>query len=119
MRGRRSTSLRQAPRSPTYQLKRHLSAPEKLIKNPRKWFKTLLGIGIVLSFTLPVFRSGLKTNLTLWEFTINHTTFGDPVEFIPEEDYAAIFGKNKDKATNAASSETTGGIMSVVAKGNG
>ena len=119
MLGKRPTSSRQALRSPTYQLKRHLSKPERLIKNPRKWFKTLLGIGIVLSFTLPVFRSGLKTNLTLWEFIINHTTFGDPVEFIPEEDYAAIFGANKSKATNTAGSETTGGIMSVVAKGNG
>ena len=53
--------------------------------------KVLLVWGVVLMFTLPIFRSGLKENLTFLEWLINHTIFGDKVEFIPKEDYEAAF----------------------------
>jgi len=43
---------------------------------------------IVESFTLPIFTSGGRTNLTFWGWIINHTVFGPPVEYVPEEDYA-------------------------------
>ena len=48
-----------------------------------------LGIGtlIVASFTVPVFRSGGRTELTFWQWIINHTIWGPPVEYVPEEDY--------------------------------
>lgn len=49
--------------------------------------KVLLVWGVVLAFTLPVWRSGLKSNLTLAGFVWNHTIFGEPVEFVPKEDY--------------------------------
>ena len=43
---------------------------------------------IVESFTLPAFSSGGRTGLTFWGWIINHTVFGPPVEYVPEEDYA-------------------------------
>jgi len=76
-------------------LKKHLREPEKLIKNPSKW-QGLLGISLVLAFTVPIFRSGLKTNLTFLEWIINHTIYSpDIVEYIPEEDYTGVFANKK------------------------
>jgi len=49
--------------------------------------KTLLLVLIIGAFTIPIFRSGLRENLTLWQFFLNHTTFGPPVEYVPEELY--------------------------------
>ncbi len=34
---------------------------------------------------IPVWRSGIRGNLTFPEFIIEHTIFGHPVEYIPEE----------------------------------
>lgn len=42
---------------------------------------------IVFSFTVPVFRSGGRTNLTFWEWIINHSIYGKKVEYVPAEDY--------------------------------
>ena len=54
----------------------------------RNW--KILGVWIiVLSFTLPVFRSGGRVNLTFWNWLRNHTIYGPKVEYVPEEDYAA------------------------------
>jgi len=50
--------------------------------------KLLLGLVAVESFTLPIFRSGGKTGLSFWGFVANHSIFSDPVEYVPEEDYA-------------------------------
>jgi len=50
--------------------------------------KLLLGLVAVESFTLPLFRSGGKTGLSFWGFVANHTIFSDPVEYVPQEDYA-------------------------------
>ena len=76
-------------------LKRNISPQKKhfdYVENPTKSIgKTLLVVGVVLAFTLPVFRSGLKGNLTFFSWLVNHTIFGDPVEFIPREDYERIF----------------------------
>ena len=47
---------------------------------------------VLLAFTVPIFRSGVKSNMTLWEFIIIHTIFSDGPEYIPKEDYAKIFG---------------------------
>ena len=54
-------------------------------------YKTLLVWFVVLAFTAPIFRSGLKTNLTLFGWLRNHTVWGDPIEFIPEEAYKEAF----------------------------
>ena len=48
-----------------------------------------LGLVAVESFTLPLFRSGGKTGLSFWGFVANHTIFSDPVEYVPQEDYAS------------------------------
>jgi len=50
--------------------------------------KLLLGLVAVESFTLPIFRSGGKTGLSFWGFVANHSIFSDPVEYVPQEDYA-------------------------------
>ena len=50
--------------------------------------KLLLGLVAVESVTLPIFRSGGKTGLSFWGFVANHTIFSDPVEYVPQEDYA-------------------------------
>lgn len=44
------------------------------------WLVILGGIGL-----LPVWRCGLRENLNLYEFILNHTIWGPPVEYIPEE----------------------------------
>lgn len=54
----------------------------------RNW--KILGIWVlVLSFTLPVFRSGGRTELVMWDWVKNHSVFGEPVEYVPEEQYMA------------------------------
>lgn len=89
MPGSQSISLRQIRR-------RNISVSNKPLRNVVKptrnrWGKTVLVWIGILTFTLPIFRSGLKSNLTLFEFTLNHTIFGDVVEFIPKEDYKEAF----------------------------
>lgn len=59
-------------------------------KPTKNRYKTVLVWVGVLAFTWPVFRSGLKSNLTLFEFIINHTIWGDTVEYIPKEDYQEL-----------------------------
>lgn len=49
--------------------------------------KLLLGLVVIESFTLPIFRSGGRTELSFWQWVKNHTIFGPPVEYVPEEDY--------------------------------
>ena len=46
----------------------------------------LVVLTLLLSL-LPVWRCGLRGNLTFWQFTREHTIWGSPVEYIPEEDY--------------------------------
>ena len=48
----------------------------------------LLGLLVVESFTLPIFRSGGRTELSFWGWVKNHTIFGPPVEYVPVENYA-------------------------------
>ncbi|MBA7697555.1 hypothetical protein ES703_106222 [subsurface metagenome] len=50
--------------------------------------RLFLGLVAVESFTLPIFRSGGRTELSFWEWVANHTIFGPPVEYVPEEDYS-------------------------------
>jgi len=38
---------------------------------------------------MPIWRSGGRQDLTFLEFIINHTIWGEPVEYVPEEDYMA------------------------------
>ena len=39
---------------------------------------------------LPIFRSGLQDGLNFWQWFLNHTVWGPPVEYIPEEDYTVL-----------------------------
>ena len=57
----------------------------------RNW-KTLGVWLLVMSFTVPVFRSGGKTGLTFWGWIRNHTIFAEPgPEYVPFEDYSKEF----------------------------
>lgn len=53
--------------------------------------KQTLVVGLVLAFTLRIFRSGLQDKLTLWGWIFNHTIYGPPLEYIPKEDYMNAF----------------------------
>ncbi len=50
--------------------------------------KSLLVAGGIASL-LPIWRSGGRGNMNLWGWIWNHTIFGPPVEYVPEEDYEA------------------------------
>ena len=54
----------------------------------RAW-KTIGVWLLVMSFTVPIFRSGGRTNLTFISWLVNHTVFGPRVEYVPFEDYSA------------------------------
>ena len=58
--------------------------------NPLSKNQKLIALVLVVgAFTIPIFRCGLRTDLTLWGFIINHTIFGPKVEYVPAEDYLA------------------------------
>ncbi len=42
---------------------------------------------LVAASFLPVWRSGLRDDMNFWQFVLNHTVWGDKVEYIPEEYY--------------------------------
>lgn len=43
---------------------------------------------VALAISLvPVWRSGGRTKLNFWEFILNHTIWGPPIEYVPEEKY--------------------------------
>ena len=48
--------------------------------------KAALVMTVCVSF-LPVWRSGLRENMNFWQWIINHTVFGPPSEYVPEEYY--------------------------------
>ena len=50
--------------------------------------RLFLGLLFVESFTLPIFRSGGRTGLSFVGWLRNHTIFGEPVEYVPQEDYS-------------------------------
>jgi len=50
--------------------------------------RLLLGFLVVESATLPIFRSGGRTELSFWQWLRNHTIFSEPVEYVPLEDYS-------------------------------
>jgi len=50
--------------------------------------RLVIAVVAVSFFTVPIFRSGGRVNLTGFQWLINHTIFGPPVEYVPEEDYA-------------------------------
>lgn len=47
--------------------------------------KVLFALGGIAAFTVPVFSSGLRRNLTFARFIYNHTIFGDFPLYVPRE----------------------------------
>ncbi len=45
------------------------------------------GLLITGAFIIPVYRSGGRTNLTWFEWVMEHTIWGSPIQYVPEEDY--------------------------------
>lgn len=52
-----------------------------------KWEKLAIGTAVAASLIIPIFRSGGRTHLTFWQWVWNHTIFGPPIEYVPEESY--------------------------------
>ena len=48
---------------------------------------TTLGLLLLGLTFVPVWRSGIKENLNFWQFVLNHTRWGAPVEYLPMETY--------------------------------
>jgi uncharacterized membrane protein len=53
------------------------------LTNNQKIILTVAG----LASLLPIWRSGLREHMNFWEWIINHTIWGPPSEYIPEEYY--------------------------------
>lgn len=53
----------------------------------------ILGIGVI--GLLPFWRSGGRKDLNFYEWVWNHTVWGPPIEYVPEEDYEAAFSINR------------------------
>ena len=89
----RSLSKKESFLAPSFKQKSKLG----LIKSTdtpqvRNW--KILGVWVlVLSLTLPIFRSGGRTNLTFWNWVKNHSIYGKKCEYVPEEDYMAEFSE--------------------------
>ena len=43
---------------------------------------------IIATLTVPAFRSGGRSHLTAYDWIKEHTIWGSPVQYVPEEDYA-------------------------------
>ena len=55
----------------------------------RRYLWKVVGVWVfVIAFTWPVFRSGGRANLTLFDWIKNHSIWGPPVEYVPEELYS-------------------------------
>jgi len=46
-----------------------------------------IAILLLIASFLPVWRCGLRENLNFWSWVKEHTIYGSPVEYIPEEEY--------------------------------
>jgi hypothetical protein len=66
-----------------------------VLSNKQTFIAVLLGSATLL----PVWRSGGRTGLTFWGFLLNHTVFGPPIEYVPEEDYAALLDNSITKGS--------------------
>ena len=85
----RSLSKKESFLAPSFKQKSKLGLV-RLTDTPqvRNW--KIFGVWVlVMSFTLPIFRSGGRVNLTFWSWIVNHSVFGEKVEYVPFEDYAA------------------------------
>ena len=89
MPGKRYTTLAGPRKSTSRSVKPYRNAGK--LTERAYWAKTFLVWAVVFACVAPIFRSGLKTNLTLLSWIRNHTIWGDKVEFIPEEDYSTAF----------------------------
>ena len=53
----------------------------------KNWTTALVWV-FALSISWNIFRCGGRTNLTAFDWLIEHSVFGSPVQYVPEEDYA-------------------------------
>ena len=64
-----------------------------------KWALCLATAGV--SF-LPVWRSGMREHLNFWQFVRNHTIWGPPVAYVPEEEYTRSQSSAVDEVERAS-----------------
>lgn len=65
--------------------------------------KKLLALGLIAFFTIPIFRSGGRGHLTGFEWLKEHTIWGSPIQYVPEEDYASELGVESPTSTSEIS----------------
>jgi hypothetical protein len=62
-----------------------------MLSNKQKGLIIATGVATLL----PIWRSGGRDHLTFWGWIWNHSIWGPPIEYVPEEDYeSAICAKN-------------------------
>ena len=49
--------------------------------------RKLIILLILMASFLPVWSCGMRKKLTFWQFILEHTVWGHPVQYIPEENY--------------------------------
>ena len=68
-------------------MKSMLLKPESATLRVSPTTRGLAVLTIIAFFTVPIFRSGSRSELTMWQWLKNHTVYGPPVAYVPEEDY--------------------------------
>ena len=76
-------------KKPDRELGKPLSRDSKYLVNiiGKNWATIVVWVA-VLSCTWKVFRCGGRGNLTMVGWVWEHTIFGSPVQYVPEEEYA-------------------------------
>lgn len=68
--------------------------------------KDILLIFLIVSF-LPAFRSGLRDRLNFWQWVYEHTIWGHPILYVPEEKYEVLAGQAHFLSTVSREEVTT------------
>ena len=76
-------------KKPDRELGRPLSRDSKYLVDivGKNWTTALVWI-FALSISWKIFRCGGRTELTAFGWLVEHSVFGSPVQYVPEEDYA-------------------------------
>ena len=71
------------------ELGKPLSKGSKYLVNVvgRNWATAVVLVGVI-AFTWKIFRCGGRTELTAFGWLVEHSIYGSPVQYVPEEEYS-------------------------------
>ena len=80
----------------TYSMTKPSNEPGKHLRKDSKYLVDIVGKNwataivwiFALSISWKIFRCGGRTNLTCLGWVVEHSVFGSPVQYVPEENYA-------------------------------